>query len=327
MDSEGERNLLKAEEDRKYSEEEDIGGFEKHLASSNQNEVENIQELIDEETAEPDLMFICQKDPEAVDLLKKCSKWASDCKWTSNISDPSSNWETMKKYLTDINDLSVSQTEGQMNPKNFIRNFYLGVCNFRQRKYEEALSFFLEAYKFKHHYQINYNIALCYIKLGNLENAVFYLEAVIKQNKNFFFAYYNLIKIYLKKNNNQEAHLIYKEFSEIMKKENEKEKNAEGGIAASTRLSVNSFNTLKLFYKIGAECLFAMRYYQDCLYSILESLKFNPDDAELWFLYAKVFVMKKNFEFAIPLIKRALEIEPDYPEATKLLKFLEENMG
>ena len=35
--------------------------------------------------------------------------------------------------------------------------------------------------------------------------------------------------------------------------------------------------------------------------------------------------MKKNFEYAIPLLKKALEIEPDYEEAYKLLKFLEEN--
>ena len=91
------------------------------------------------------------------------------------------------------------------------------------------------------------------------------------------------------------------------------------------RLSVTSFNTLKLFYKIGAECLFAKQLYQDCVYTLLDALKFNPEDAELWFLYAKIFVMKKSFEYAIPLLKKALEIDPGYEEAQKLLSFLEQN--
>ena len=131
----------------------------------------------------------------------------------------------------------------------------MGVCNFRTKAYQEALSNFIDAQKIHQHYQINYNIALCYIKLNNLENAVFYLEAVTKKNKNFFFAYYNLIKIYLKKNNTNDAFLIYRDFSEIIKKEKDKEKLSEQtGITPENRLSVTSFNTLKLFYKIGAEC-------------------------------------------------------------------------
>ena len=156
---------------------------------------------------------------------------------------------------------------------------------------------------------------------------MFYLEAVTKKNRNFFFAYYNLIKIYLKKNNINDAFLIYRDFSEIIKKEKDKEKLSEQtGITPDNRLSVTSFNTLKLFYKIGAECLFAKQLYQECVYTILDALKFNPEDAELWFLYAKVFVMKKSFEYAIPLLKKSLDIQPDYPEAKKLLDFLEHNM-
>ena len=148
-----------------------------------------------------------------------------------------------------------------------------------------------------------------------------------KKNKNFFFAYYNLIKIYLKKNNINDAFLIYRDFSDIIKKEKEKEKlSQQTGISAMNRLSVTTFNTLKLFYKIGAECLFAKQLYQECVYTILDALKFNPEDAELWFLYAKVFVMKKSVEYAIPLLKKALEIDPGYEEAQKLLSFLEKNV-
>lgn len=277
-----------------------------------------VENLIDEEMSEPELMFLVKDDGEAVALLKKCAKWANE-----------SNWTTMKNYLNEIVDnLSMSQTEGVVNEKFFIKYFYMGVCNFRTKAYQEALSNFIDAQKIHQHYQINYNIALCYIKLNNLENAVFYLEAVTKKNKNFFFAYYNLIKIYLKKNNTNDAFLIYRDFSEIIKKEKDKEKLSEQtGITPENRLSVTSFNTLKLFYKIGAECLFAKQLYQECVYTILDALKFNPEDAELWFLYAKVFVMKKSFEYAIPLLQKALDIQPDYVEAKKLLDFLQENIN
>lgn len=283
----------------------------------NDQEKGGIQDLIEEEMSEPELMFLCREDPEATALLKKCSKWANE-----------ENWTTMKNYLINIVEtLSTSQSEGVTNMKTYIKYFYLGVCNFKTNNYQEALSNFIEAVKIHKDYQINYNIGLCYMKIGNLENAVFYLEDATKSNKNFFFAYYNLIKIYLKKNNTGDAFLIYRDFCEIMKKEKDKEKlSKESGITPTNRLSVTSFNTLKLFYKIGAECLLAKQLYQECVYTILDALQFNPEDAEIWFLYAKVFVMKKNFENAIPLLKKALDIQPDYVEAKRLLDFLEKNL-
>jgi tetratricopeptide (TPR) repeat protein len=309
-----EKDLLNFEQS--YQPEEDINDKETNLIENDNfnNNNNNINNFIDEEMIEPELMFICKEDKEATSLLKKCAKFFNE-----------ENFTTMKEYLNEIID-NNSSMEGKINAKSFIKFFYLGVCNFKLKSYQEALNNFLEAHKIYQHYQLNYNIALCYIKLGNLENAVFYLEDVTKKNKHFFFAYYNLIKIYLKKNNINDAFLIYRDFSDIIKKEKEKEKlSQQSGLPNQNRVSVTSFNTLKLFYKIGAECLFAKQLYQECVYTLLEALKFNPEDSELWFLYAKVFVMKKNFEYAIPLLKKALEIEPDYEEAYKLLKFLEEN--
>lgn len=81
--------------------------------------------------------------------------------------------------------------------------------------YKRSLEYFFEASKYYQYYQLNYNIALCYIKTEQWENAVFYLEACTKKEKNFFFAYYNLIKIFLKKNNINDAYLIYREFSDV----------------------------------------------------------------------------------------------------------------
>ena len=307
-----ERSPLQEETD--YKPNDDILDDANYYIDTGKGGVDN---LIDEEMSEPELMFLVKDDSEATALLKKCSKWANE-----------GNWTTMKNYLESIVDnLSMSQTEGIPKEKSFVKCLHKGVCNFRTKEYQESLSNFIDAQKIHQHYQINYNIALCYIKLNNLENAVFYLEAVTKKNRNFFFAYYNLIKIYLKKNNINDAFLIYRDFSEIIKKEKDKEKLSEQtGITPDNRLSVTSFNTLKLFYKIGAECLFAKQLYQECVYTILDALKFNPEDAELWFLYAKVFVMKKSFEYAIPLLKKSLDIQPDYPEAKKLLDFLEHNM-
>lgn len=91
---------------------------------------------------------------------------------------------------------------------------------------------------------------------------------------------------------------------------------------------------MKLFYKLGAECCFAKQLYQECVHTILEALKFNPEDPgiyliyiyyiyyillELWCLYAKVFIMKRIFEYAKPLLERALQFDADYVEARELL--------
>jgi hypothetical protein len=62
------------------------------------------------------------------------------------------------------------------------------------------------------------------------------------------------------------------------------------------------------------------------VYTILEALKFNPEDPELWCLYAKVFIMKKSFEYAKPLLQKALEIQPNYTEAKSLLEILNSNL-
>lgn len=43
---------------------------------------------------------------------------------------------------------------------------------------------------------------------------------------------------------------------------------------------------------------------------------------ELWCLYAKVFIMKKTFEFAKPLLIKALQINPKFEEAQELLDIL-----
>lgn len=118
---------------------------------------------------------------------------------------------------TDVSVFDSNSNDGsKINKVGFVKNFYLGVAHFKLNEYEDALQCFFEANKIYQYYQLNYNIALCYIKLNNLENAVFYLEAVTKKNKNFFFAYYNLIKIYLKKNNINDAYLIYRDFSDVI---------------------------------------------------------------------------------------------------------------
>jgi tetratricopeptide (TPR) repeat protein len=111
----------------------------------------------------------------------------------------------------------------------------------------------------------------------------------------------------------------------LIKKEKDRDKNLNQiDVNPSARLSATSFNVLKLFYKLGAECCFHQGYFQECVHTILEALKFNPEDPELWCLYGKVFIMKKAFEYAKPLIKRALEIDPNNKEAKSLLDTLNE---
>lgn len=91
------------------------------------------------------------------------------------------------------------------------------------------------------------------------------------------------------------------------------------------KFNFSNSNTLRLFYKLGAECYFAKGNYQECIPIILEALKFNPDDPEVWCIYAKVFIVKKAFEYAKPLLKKAIQLDSNYKEPRDLLAILEKD--
>lgn len=297
---------------KRYNEEDDLKNeSDQEDRRGGTNDMRNeLMEIMNEELSEPEIMHFCKDYQVAIDLVKKCIKIMNDKSWT-----------VLKKHLQDEVNCNVENLNdnNEERRKFFVKHFYLGVAHFKLGEYEEALSCFFEANKIYQYFQLNYNIALCYIKLDNLENAVFYLEAVKSRRSNYFFAHYNLIRIYLKKNNINDAYLIYRDFSDIIKKDKEAQKHDIGG---GSRLSTATFNALKLFYKLGAECCFAKSLYQECVHTILEALKFNPEDPELWCLYAKVFIMKKAFDYAIPLLEKALQINPHYNEAKELLEYL-----
>lgn len=294
-----------------YREEDDLNNEINDNDEFNSN---HLTKMINEELAEPELVNYCKGNKRALDMIKLCISFSNKKEWNSMID-----------YLSNLSENWVYENlSNDELPMFFVNNFYLGVSYFKVSQYEKALSCFFEAIKIHSYYQINYNIALCYIKLDNLEHAKFYLDKIIKSNKNFFFSYYNLIRINLKTNNISDAYLMYKDFSEMIKKDKENQKT---GLIGQNRLSVASFNALKLFYKLGAECCFSKCMYQECVLTILEALKFNPEDPDLWCLYAKVFIMKKTFEFAIPLLEKVLNINPYHVEAKDLLDTLKDELN
>lgn len=55
-------------------------------------------------------------------------------------------------------------------------HFEVAASYYEQANYESALREFLEAYRLSHRSQLFYNLSLCYQQLGDLENAVSYLD-------------------------------------------------------------------------------------------------------------------------------------------------------
>lgn len=253
-------------DDNFYENEAKQNEFDQDLSEKNSN-VNNysLGKMINEELAEPELMNYCNGNQRAIDLIKMCINLIN-----------SKDWNSMKSYLVNSVDVNIDgNNDSEETTLFYVKYFYLGVAHFKLGDYELALSCFFDAIKIHNYFQLNYNIALCYIKLENYESAVYYLELVTKSQKNYFFAYYNLIRIYLKKNNINDAYLIYRDFSDLIKKDKQNQKSS---ITGNNRLSIASFNCLKLFYKLGAECCFAKSLYQECVLTILEALKFNPED-------------------------------------------------
>jgi len=117
------------------------------------------------------------------------------------------------------------------------------------------------------------------MQLGNLESAVYYFDTVTKENKHHIFAFYNLIKIFLKQKNYNDAYLLYHEFKEINKMENRDNSTNDIG----QKILINSSNLTNIFSKLGAYCCFAKSLFQECIHTILEGLKFNPDDPGIFY--------------------------------------------
>lgn len=177
----------------------------------------DFQTFITEEMSEPDISYWCNDSPEATQLLRKCIKMMNE-----------KNYSTMKSYLKTISDLEgemgvFKTSDGNnenttpVNKVSFVKNFYLGIAHFKEGEYEEALECFKQAKSLHQYYQLHYNLALCCMKLNNLYDAIIYLDCVITKNPNFFFAYYNLIKIYLSNRNPSQAYVNYRRLSEVRK--------------------------------------------------------------------------------------------------------------
>lgn len=119
------------------------------------------------------------------------------------------------QYIEDTETNYVQIDSNKINKHSFVKNFYLGVAYFKDKQYDLALEKFLEANKLFQYYQLHYNIALCYMKKNKLEEAAIYYEGVITKSPNFFFAYYNLIKICLMKQDLIQAYVNYKKLSDV----------------------------------------------------------------------------------------------------------------
>ena len=97
-----------------YNREDDIIDKQTNLIDEDENN-DDYTKILDEEMAEPELMFICKDDNEATSLLKKCSKMSNE-----------DNYTTLKNYLSELNDLKNSNNlDGKINAQAFIKFFYL----------------------------------------------------------------------------------------------------------------------------------------------------------------------------------------------------------
>jgi len=201
--------------DNLYRKEDDFDelDFRKQKDEENPLLKQDFQNFLNEEISEPDISYWCSDCEKASDLLRKCIKLMNE-----------KNWKAIKSYMktcvnTEEDELELitnkKTNSDKVNKISFVKNFYLGVAHFKEKEYDEAMNCFFEANKLYQYYQLHYNLALCCMKKGMLEEAVLYLDGVITKNNNFFFAYYNLIRIYLQKKNPSQAYVNYRRLSDV----------------------------------------------------------------------------------------------------------------
>jgi tetratricopeptide (TPR) repeat protein len=191
-------------------EDDDFEDSQIKKAILNQGEKPDIRTFLNDEFSEPNINNLIKDCPEAIELMRK-----------SMIMIREDNWKGLKSYMKTCvtpeeyhGDEKLSQES--LNTISFVKNFYLGVANFKEKEYDEAMTCFMEADQIHSYEQIHYNLALCFMKKVKFEEAIIYLDGVIKKNPNFFFAYYNLIKIYLQKKNPSQAYVNYRRLFDVL---------------------------------------------------------------------------------------------------------------
>ena len=188
-----------------------------------------------------------------------------------------------------------------INPKNDQAHFKIGFIFYNMGEKEEAIKHFVDSFTINNkNYYAAYNLGRCFQDLKKYENALEWYNQSIRVEKHYFPSLHSKGRVLfeLKK---------YEEAIETFKKSIPLNRNDSRG-----------------YYFIG-QCFYELKNYEEAQKYLDECIKMDKENYKARYLKAKILQKGKKTKDAeaIKLLKEALDINPYYYEAQKLLDTLE----
>jgi arylsulfatase A-like enzyme/Flp pilus assembly protein TadD len=167
----------------------------------------------------------------------------------------------------------------------------LGGLNFARKRYAQAISYFEKCLSLNSESAASHNsLAAISIVQGDLDKADAHIREALKTNPRLHTLYFNWAQLYEKKNEPEKAAEAYLKEMEI-----------------SPRNFRACFNLARLYRQMGRD--------QDELAYLNKTKALNPDFPLTYFYLARVDLNRhQNYEEAVALVKKGIELKPDPPD-------------
>lgn len=212
----------------------------------------------------------------------------------------------------------------RINPRNINAINNLGGCLYKQQRYSESLLLFLKSYSLNPRSGIAYNIANCYLKLGQFEKAVEYFEIAIEKEPTLVDAH-KMLGIVLFQRGDYQAAVDHFSFFILHKPENSMILQKMG----SAYEHLQEFEKARQFYQkarivdpddpvilkhLGTLSMRTNQFEQAQSF-FEEVLAINPRDAQTLTNLGSALLAQKQLPSAQQKFEEALVIQPDLVEA------------
>jgi len=179
-----------------------------------------------------------------------------------------------------------------------INNFEIGDKLFNEGKYHEAIAIFqLIIEDVPDYHEAYYSMALCYIKINELDKAIPYLEKVMELKPDFAPNYLALGQIYSEKGKADEAIKYYSKAAELQP------------------------DNPQIYFKMGI-AYSDMQKFDKAVEVLEKSINLDASNAYSYYHLGFSYRKLKNSEKMIENFEKFLQIKPDAPEASQIKKLI-----
>lgn len=224
------------------------------------------------------------------------------------------------KYNAKVNSL----LKVEVDPKDveFQKGYDFGLELIRKGSYNEARQQFKKLLNVYETAEIYYNLGYIKTTQGKYEEALIAFRRATQINSAYAKAYKKMAEVYSLLGRDEEAQKCLEAAAEIYL-EKQMDSEAESVLLEALTINpntINIYNTLGIVYRRQGNYQESIRYYR-------KALKVTPEDENIMFNLARVYLAAKSFREARLTLLKALDLNPNFSEAKKMLDSLSMGAG